>query len=144
MNISKFNSEGYHDPTTYEAFMNIEREERAEGKSPNFRPVVFICSPYAGDVAHNTENALNYCRMAYERGFLPIAPHLYFPRFLNDNDPEEREDGLFMGRVMLTKCAEMWVFGETVSSGMKREIEKAEDRRMLIRHFTSDGEEVRQ
>lgn len=144
MSISKFNSEGYHDPTTYEAFMNIEREERAEGKSPYFRPVVFICSPYAGDVTRNTENALRYCRMAYERGFLPVAPHLYFPRFLNDNDSEEREDGLFMGRVMLTKCSEMWVFGDTISSGMKREIEKAEDRRMPIRHFTTGGEEVRE
>lgn len=143
MSISKFNSEGYHDPTTYEAFMNIEREERAEGKSPNFRPIVFICSPYAGDVARNTENALRYCRTAYARGFLPIAPHLYFPRFLNDNDSEEREDGLFMGRVLLTKCSEIWVFGSTISSGMAKELEKAEARKMPTRRFTETCEEVR-
>ncbi len=143
MSISKFNSEGYHDPTTYEAFMNIEREERAEGKSPNFRPIVFICSPYAGDVARNTENALRYCRTAYARGFLPIAPHLYFPRFLNDNDSEEREDGLFMGRVLLTKCSEIWVFGSTISSGMAKELEKAEARKMPTRRFAETCEEVR-
>lgn len=28
MKVSKYNSEGYHDPTTYEAFMNIEREKK--------------------------------------------------------------------------------------------------------------------
>lgn len=29
MSIKKFNSEGYYDPTTYEALTNIEKEERA-------------------------------------------------------------------------------------------------------------------
>ncbi len=29
MKISKYNSEGYHDPTTYEALMNVEKERRA-------------------------------------------------------------------------------------------------------------------
>lgn len=138
-----FNSEGYRDPTTYEAFKNIDRQVRAEGRNPEYRPIVFICSPYAGDVERNTENALRYCRMAYERGYLPIAPHLFFPRFLSDGDPGEREDGLFMGRVLLTKCSEIWVFGGTISNGMAKELEKAEARKMPTRHFTETCEEVR-
>lgn len=28
MGISKYNSEGYHDPTTYEALSKIEKEEK--------------------------------------------------------------------------------------------------------------------
>lgn len=28
MAISKYNSEGYHDPTTYEALKTVEKEER--------------------------------------------------------------------------------------------------------------------
>ena len=28
MSVSKFNSEGYYDPTTYEALTNIEKDER--------------------------------------------------------------------------------------------------------------------
>ncbi|WP_456064401.1 hypothetical protein [Clostridium prolinivorans] len=44
MSISKFNAEGYYDPTAYEALLRIEREAR---KAP-YRPMVFICSPYAG------------------------------------------------------------------------------------------------
>ncbi len=52
MSINKFNSEGYYDPTTYEALTNIEKEERALRA---FRPIVYICSPYAGDVSANVE-----------------------------------------------------------------------------------------
>lgn len=144
MSVSKYNSEGYYDPTTYEAFKNIDRQERADGRNPEFRPIVFICSPYAGEVERNTENALRYCRMAYERGYLPVAPHLFFPRFLSEGEPREREDGLFMGRVLLTKCSEIWVFGDTISNGMAKELEKAESRKMPTRHFTEACEEVRE
>ena len=144
MAISKYNAEGYYDPTVYEAFSNIERQERKEGRYPDYRPIVFVCSPYAGDVERNEANALRYCRMAYERGYLPIAPHLYFPRFLNDNEQAEREDGMFMGRVLLTKCVEIWVFGESISSGMAQEITKADTRAMPVRYFTESCEEVMQ
>ena len=41
------NAEGYADPTAYGAFCAIEKEEKALRA---FRPIVYICSPYAGDV----------------------------------------------------------------------------------------------
>ena len=44
MSINKFNSEGYYDPTAYEAMSAVEKEERALRA---FRPIVYICSPYA-------------------------------------------------------------------------------------------------
>ncbi len=94
MSIKKFNSEGYYDPTTYEALTNIEKEERALRA---FRPIVYICSPYAGDVTANVENARRYSRFAVDAGYIPIAPHLLFPQFLNDADPKERQLGLFFG-----------------------------------------------
>ena len=33
MSVSRFNSEGYHDPVAYEALRNVEREERAKAKA---------------------------------------------------------------------------------------------------------------
>jgi hypothetical protein len=143
MSISKRNHEGYCDPTVYEAFTNIDRKERAAGRGLSIRPIVFICSPYAGDVEANVGNALLYCRMAYERGFLPLAPHVYFTRFLDDSVPEERQDGLFMGCILMTKCAEVWVFGTTFTEGMEREIQNAKRRNLPIRFFTREGTEVR-
>ena len=38
MGISKYNSEGYHDPTTYEALSKIEKEEKAAKRA--YRPLV--------------------------------------------------------------------------------------------------------
>lgn len=138
MSVSKFNHEGYYDPTTYTALSNIEAEER----KARFRPVVYVCSPFSGNLESNVENTRRYCRFAVDSGFIPFAPHLLFPQFMYDEVPEERELALFMGIVMLTKCAELWVFGERVSKGMSKEIHKAEARNMLIRYFTTNCEEV--
>lgn len=138
MSVSKFNHEGYYDPTTYAALSNIEAEER----KARFRPVVYVCSPFSGNTERNAENARRYCRFAVDSGFVPFAPHLLFPQFMNDAVSEERELALFMGIVMLTKCAELWVFGERISKDMSQEIRKAEARNMLIRYFTTSCEEV--
>ena len=138
MSLSKFNHEGYYDPTTYTALSNIEAEER----KARFRPVVYVCSPFSGNLESNVENTRRYCRFAVDSGFVPFAPHLLFPQFMYDEVPEERELALFMGIVMLTKCAELWVFGERISKGMSKEIHKAEARNMLIRYFTTNCEEV--
>ncbi len=138
MSVSKFNHEGYYDPTTYTALSNIEAEER----KARFRPVVYVCSPFSGNLESNVENTRRYCRFAVDSGFVPFAPHLLFPQFMYDEVPEERELALFMGIVMLTKCAELWVFGERISKGMSKEIHKAEARNMLIRYFTTNCEEV--
>ena len=137
MSINKFNSEGYYDPTTYEALTNIEKEERALRA---FRPIVYICSPYAGDVSANVENARRYSRFAVDAGYIPIAPHLLFPQFLSEET--ERELAIFMDLVLLGKCEQLWVFGGEVSDGMRREIGRAKQKNMTIRYFTEDMEET--
>lgn len=140
MGISKYNSEGYHDPTTYEALTKIEKEEKAAKKS--YRPLVYICSPYAGDTAGNTEKARRYSRFAVRNACIPVAPHLLFPQFMDDSVPAEWSIALFMGMVLLGKCEQVWVFGATVSAGMAAEIEKAQRKQIPIRYFTEELEEV--
>jgi hypothetical protein len=135
----KFNSEGYYDPTAFAALTAIEKEEKA---TRAFRPLAYICSPYSGDIERNTESARRYSRFAIVMGYIPIAPHLLFPQFLDDNDPAERELGLFFGNVLMSKCAEVWVFGSRISAGMKAEIDRAKRKSMLIRHFSSTCQEV--
>ena len=139
MGINKFNCEGYYDPTAYEALTRIENEAR---KLRSFRPVVYICSPLSGDLEGNQEKAVRYCRFAVDAGYIPIAPHLYFPQFMDDANPRERDLALFMDIVLLTKCAELWVFGDTVSKGMSIEIEKARRKGQTIRYFTENCQEV--
>ena len=138
MCIDKYNSEGYYDPTTYEALCQIEKEERKKA----FKPVVYICSPFSGDVENNTIKARGYCRFAVDKNCIPIAPHLFFPQFMDDENPEERELAMFMNKVLLSKCRELWVFGGTVSKGMAVEIETAKKRNQTIRYFDTDCTEV--
>ena len=149
MSINKFNSEGYYDPTAYlalTAIMDSEKGRQATMRTHrtpgNYRPLVFICSPLAGDVAGNTQKARDFCRVALDRGAIPIAPHLLFPQFMDDQAEDERALALRMGLVLLDKCNELWYFGATISPGMKTEIRKAVYRRMLVRHFTDSGQEV--
>jgi len=139
MGIDYRNAERYADPTAYAAMTNIEKEEKALF---TFRPIVYICSPYAGDVESNVRAAQRYSRFAVDCGYLPIAPHLLFPQFMNDRDVKERQLGLFFGNVLMSKCAEVWVFGSRISSGMEAEIERAKRKNYTVRYFNSDLKEV--
>lgn len=139
MGINKYNSEGYFDPTTYEALTNIAQEQKALRA---FRPIVYICSPYAGDIRANVENARKYSRYAVDAGYIPFAPHLLFPQFLNDNNPDERTLGLFFGNALMSKCSEVWVFGDRISAGMETEIKRAKWKNYRLRYFTDAFEEV--
>jgi len=74
--VSRYNSKGYPDPTTYEALTSIEKETKT---ARAYRSIVYVCSPFSGDITGNIANARNYSRFAVEQGDIPIAPHLLFP-----------------------------------------------------------------
>ena len=88
---------------------------------------VFICSPYRGDVERNLKAARKHARMAAIIGYCPLAPHLMFPQFLNDNDPEQRILGITLGVEQMKVCDEIWIFGGRISNGMAFELEKAKE-----------------
>ena len=142
------NSEGYSSPTEGEALSNIVRQERVKKRASmkqqerKYLPKIYVCSPFAGDTQRNIEKARQYCAFAVKKGYIPYASHLFFPQFISDNDPAQRELGLFMGMVYLDGCRECWVFGDTVSSGMAAEIERAKKRGIVLRYFTEQCEEV--
>ena len=124
-------------PTGSSGFPRILYLDRVE------RPMVFICSPYAGCIKGNVQNARQYSRFAYLSGYMPITPHLMYPLFLNDKHANERLDGMDMGLRLLDLCEELWVFGDRYSTGMQREIAHALSRFMTIRYFDRDCIEVK-
>ena len=134
MGISRFNSEGYYDPVPHDALSSIEKEQR------KWKPLVYVASPFAGDEARNTANAIRYCRFAVDSGAIPLAPHLLLPRFMSE--ASERDAAMFMNMVFLGKCEQLWVFGDRITEGMAAEIAKAEKRRIPVRYFTDDCKEV--
>lgn len=133
MGISRFNGEGYPDPTAHEGVRLAEKDGR------KWMPLVYICSPFAGNVDQNIRSARQYCRFAVDSGAIPLASHLLLPQFMSEET--ERDLALFMGMVLMDRCEEVWVFGNTVSTGMQKEIMRAERRGMPVRYFTEEGRE---
>lgn len=87
--------------------------------------MTYICSPCRGDYEKNIIKAQEYCREALLEGLLPIAPHVYFTQFVDDEKPEERERGLLSGLQLLRYCQLIRVYGCRVSAGMYNEIQLA-------------------
>ena len=69
--------------------------------------LAYIASPYAGDIEKNVAFAKAACRYAMEQNCTPVAVHLLYPQFLDDNDPAQRESGLRMGHRVLEACDEL-------------------------------------
>ena len=104
--------------------------------SGNNTKLVYVCSPLRGDVETNIRSARHYCEyVAKECGSIPIAPHIYFTQFLDDDVSEERDFGLRAGIRLLSECEEIWVFGDTISPGMQSEIRYANAHGIPVRHI---------
>lgn len=89
---------------------------------------IYVCSPYHSEynykISENVEFARKACRFVCSHGkeYMPIAPHLLFPQFMNDDDIEERGTAINYGLHLITLCDEIWVFGDTFSTGMATEV----------------------
>lgn len=94
LGFSPHNTKGYPDPTAFKALKNLQRAEYG------YRPLVYICSPYSGDVENNGELARALCAHAVSRHKIPLAPHLLFPQFMDDSDASDRELAMFFNRIL--------------------------------------------
>ena len=103
------------------------------------KKLVYICSPCRGDYEKNIDNAATYSRAAFRKGYIPITPHLYFTRFMDDTNSKERCMAMEAGKQLLLECSEVWAFGlDHPSEGMQEEIALAIRHGIPIR----DGEEI--
>ena len=96
---------------------------------------VYICSPLGGNVGENLERVKRYTEYALKCGTAPVVPHFY-ALCLDDNKPREREIGIAAGLSLLWFCDEMWIFGETVSEGMRGEIRLCKRLYIPTRHIS--------
>ncbi|HZK00025.1 MAG TPA: DUF3310 domain-containing protein [Tissierellaceae bacterium] len=85
--------------------------------------LIYVCSPYSGDIEGNTIKAQTYSRYVVEQGHFPIAPHLLLPQFIDEET--EREKAMGLNYKLLDWVDELWVFGEDTTEGMLDEISYA-------------------
>ena len=105
------------------------------------RKKIYVCAPFSGtpeQMKQNTIKTCSICRNLYEQGVEPVAPQLYYPRFLREEDQKERRDGLDAGLEWLEQCDEIWVFGDRVTEGMRAEVRFAEAHNIPIQ-FVKEG-----
>ena len=93
---------------------------------------IFVCSPYSGDIEKNTKRAVFVAKVICNCGDLPIVPHLYFPRFLNENDQYERIRGIEYGIELMKGCDQLWLLGPVISRGMEYELKAAKEIRIPV------------
>ncbi len=100
--------------------------------SPSPR-VVFVSSPYRGDVPRNLAIARAAAHQVFQAGHVPVVAHMYIPQVLDDDDPVERALGIDAALVLLARSDEVWVFGEP-SEGMRMEIDEAHRLGLPVSH----------
>ena len=89
-------------------------------------PVVIVESPFAGDLEGNAAYARRACADCLKRGEVPYASHLFFPQFLDELKPEERELGLTAGYAMWPIARKIVFYTDRgMSSGMQRAYQRA-------------------
>lgn len=98
---------------------------------------IYVCSRLRGDIEGNIKKAIKYCRYVYDNtSCIPIAPHIYFTRFMNDELASEREFAMKAGLEVIKYCDEVWVFiSDKLSVGMSEEVAYAKELNKEIRFF---------
>jgi len=107
--------------------------------------IVYICSPYRSEDKEQFEKQLEQTMQISRTVVLAehevIVPHLYYTRFLNDNNKEEREKGIKSALKLLDICDAMFVYiGLKVSSGMEAEMKAAKQKDIAIYYFRNMNE----
>lgn len=89
--------------------------------------ICFVSHPYRHEPEENAKRVVEIARRLVHDGYLPLAPQLFMPRFVNE--AKERDLALRMCLQLVALCDELRVYGN-VSEGMRLEI--AEARRLGI------------
>ena len=95
----------------------------------------YICSPLSGNIYGNIENAKRYARYTFKCGMAPVIPH-FFALVLDDEIPDERKLGMQASLSLLWVCDEVWVFGDEITEGMKKEIIFAEKLNIKVKYIS--------
>ncbi len=99
--------------------------------------LIYVASPYRGDVEKNIEYAKKVCGYVVKQGHNFYCPHLLVTQILNDDIESERKLGINLGKDMMLKCDELWCFGDKISEGMFYELEFARENNIPTKRIAS-------
>ena len=84
--------------------------------------------------AGNMAKVLAICEQVHKEGHIPVAPYLVSLQYLNDEVVEDRELGVEANLVCFHRgfVDELWLYGDKISEGMKREIALAKELKIPV------------
>ena len=97
--------------------------------------LVYLESPYAGEIEKNIKYARLCMKDSLDRGEYPFASHLLYTQenILNDNDPVERTLGIVAGFAFAKLCSKTVIYADLgISNGMMLGIEDAIRNKRII------------
>jgi len=104
--------------------------------------LVIIESPYKGDWVRNLSYLELCIQDSFSRGEVPFASHGFYTRFLDDNKPEQRKQGMLAGFEIMRRADLVAVYLDLgVSDGMREGISFAEKRNVpvVMRYLLDQG-----
>ena len=109
----------------------------------------YIISRYRGserEQKFNKNVARYFCKQLLDEDKIPVAPHIYYTQFLDDNFRDDRECGLKLGIMELRHSQSflLVIIDGIISEGMKREIVEVSRMGIPGRIVTMTHEEIRQ
>ena len=105
----------------------MQRSRHSPGSDVSMKTVIVV-SPFHETVErsrrYHTTFAKLLCHRAAKAGVTPFASHLFYPQFLNEDDPADRELGLACEHGWIDKCDELWIWNAWgISPGMQAAID---------------------
>lgn len=111
-------------------------------------PRIYLCHPLKGDIAGNIARVRDIARrITLEEGVLVLAPHVYFPTFLDDLIPEERRLAISLCLELVALASEVRVYGRRrgdETEGMRAEIALALSLGIRVRWMEDEDEKGRE
>ena len=98
---------------------------------------VYVCAPLGGSIEENLKKVKIYTAYALRCGTAPVVPHFY-AECLDDAKPAEREMGMSAGLALLWLSDEMWIFGDSFTSGMQNEIQFCKNLNIRVRNIADE------
>lgn len=99
------------------------------------KPLIYVCAAYSGTDDYN--RILKFGQYVVNQGYIPIIPHTMLHGVLDDGNPQQRADGLEVGRRLLKMCDAVWVFGRerSQSGSVAADVKLAGDYGIPVRYI---------
>ena len=94
---------------------------------------VFVCYQNEDKQIEEIET-LAICKYIRAKGYLPIAPKIYLPSFLTDEE-SDRGFGRTAKLSLLYVCDELWYTGDTITRDMTEEICLVMEKQKIVQYI---------